>query len=414
MLITPINKQIYINKPYQQKISGKAENLCNTNPLQCDTFTPSISFKADIHKYAQNGDLEGVKRELAKGVDINLQNENGKTALNRAACNGRLDVVKEFLKHPDIDVNIQDIGKNTALICACFHGHTEIVKELLKHPDIDVNIQDDGENTALIWASYKNNGEIVKELLKHPDVDVSIKDNYNKTALDYAKIKRHNDIARMIENYVPGVDRREGVIYEQNNELPAGNTSKTYTPPDFTRMELELASTDYRMKDLGFEDLIKYIDSDGFNPNYKDDCGRNVIHLSMVSKDERIKTIISKALAKGVDINAVDIAGQTALMKAIKNLVIAGNDDEKFADLAVIKYIFDQNPNIEILDQNKQTAFHLVCMTTSVALLQLMLAKNPNILLRDVLGKRPSDYFKTDEMKSAFNSFIKELEVPLK
>ena len=126
----------------------------------------------------------------------------------------------------------------------------------------------------------------------------------------------------------------------------------------------------------------------------------------MLGRDEKIKSVIAGALAKGVDINAGNMVGLTPLMMAIKNLITANDDNERFADLSVIKFILDKNPDIDAQDKNKQTAFHLACMSTSVALLTLMLSKNPNILSKDVKGKRAADYLKTDELKELYKKHV--------
>ena len=386
------------------------------------------NYKINYSKPAANPQVKTKYTELPGGIDaknfVNIKfcgKEELLEAVNDKYAKYNL-LMKELDKGTDINTVDNKWGYTPLMWvvgCHATKNKYKCIEELLSRSDIDVNVQNDEEGvTALIRAvwldgledlSEKDKNDIQKTvelLLTHPDIDVNIKDNKGMTALDWAEKNTLWEVYRMIENYVPSVDRRKKVTPEATTEKNPETTPKTYTTPDFARMELELASTDYRMKNMGFDDLIRYIDSDGFNPNYKDDCGRNVIHLSMVSKDERIKTIISKALAKGVDINAVDCAGQTALMKAIKNLVIARNDDEKFADLAVIKFILDQNPDIEIQDQNKQTAFHLICMTTSVALLDLILSKNPKILLKDVTGKRGVDYFKTDEMRKLYHTYV--------
>jgi KN motif and ankyrin repeat domain-containing protein len=40
------------------------------------------------------------------------------------------------------DVNIQDEDGSTALMCAAEHGHVDMVKLLLSQQDIDVNVSD--------------------------------------------------------------------------------------------------------------------------------------------------------------------------------------------------------------------------------------------------------------------------------
>ena len=370
------NIQTYIMpKSCQNKQISVLTRTYDTNPLSCDTFTPSVSFKAKIHDCAKNGDLEGLKRELAKGVDINLRDEDNRTALILATNRGFYDIVRELLSHPDIDVNARS-GSYAS----------------------------DQKNTALILASLHDFIDIAKELLKHPGIDINIEDEHDKTAYHYA----NSIIKQMIKDYVPGVDRRH--LNKLPENVPQQNTEKRenstiYTIPDNKQLEIILSSTDPLVKTLGFDNLIKFIDSDQFNPNCKDDIGRNVIQLSMLGRDERIKTIISKALSKGVDINAQNNFGQTALMTAIKNFITAEDNEEKMVDLSVIKFILEQNPDIDIQDKNKQSAFHLACMSTSVALLTLILSKDPHILLRDVKGKIGANYFKTNEIKELYQKY---------
>jgi len=58
-----------------------------------------------------------------------------------AVSHGRLDTVRLLLE-AGADINIQDEDGSTALMCAAEHGHLEIVKLLLAQPDCDVTIVD--------------------------------------------------------------------------------------------------------------------------------------------------------------------------------------------------------------------------------------------------------------------------------
>jgi ankyrin repeat protein len=61
------------------------------------------------------------------------------SALNWAAWSGETDVVKELLKHPGIDVNIQDNYGKTAIELATSYGHKETVEALIQHKKIKSN-----------------------------------------------------------------------------------------------------------------------------------------------------------------------------------------------------------------------------------------------------------------------------------
>lgn len=58
-----------------------------------------------------------------------------------AVSHGRLDMVMMLIE-AGADINIQDEDGSTALMCAVEHGHMDIVKYLLRQPDCDVNIAD--------------------------------------------------------------------------------------------------------------------------------------------------------------------------------------------------------------------------------------------------------------------------------
>ena len=92
MIINSIQANLY-PKIGQTKQPNKSEKCHNTNPLKCDTNTPSISFKAAIHDYAKEGDLEGVERELAKGVDVNARGSHNETPLIDACKYEHLEIV---------------------------------------------------------------------------------------------------------------------------------------------------------------------------------------------------------------------------------------------------------------------------------------------------------------------------------
>ena len=58
-----------------------------------------------------------------------------------AVSHGRHEMVQLLLEACS-DINIQDEDGSTALMCATEHGHVEIVKTLLTHPDIDISLKD--------------------------------------------------------------------------------------------------------------------------------------------------------------------------------------------------------------------------------------------------------------------------------
>lgn len=64
-----------------------------------------------------------------------------------AVSHGRIDMVKGLLAC-GADVNIQDDEGSTALMCASEHGHVEIVKLLLAQPGCNGHLEDNVSTTG--------------------------------------------------------------------------------------------------------------------------------------------------------------------------------------------------------------------------------------------------------------------------
>lgn len=58
-----------------------------------------------------------------------------------AASHGKVDVVRLLLES-GADINIQDDDGSTALMCAAEHGYLDIVNTLAGHSDCDLTIKD--------------------------------------------------------------------------------------------------------------------------------------------------------------------------------------------------------------------------------------------------------------------------------
>jgi ankyrin repeat protein len=84
----------------------------------------------DIVTLANEGDLEGVKRLLDNGADVNLRDNYDSTALMWAAYFGYTAIVKLLLDN-GADITMQDNYGDTALLMADGQGHTELVELLL-------------------------------------------------------------------------------------------------------------------------------------------------------------------------------------------------------------------------------------------------------------------------------------------
>ncbi|MBR3627785.1 MAG: ankyrin repeat domain-containing protein [Elusimicrobia bacterium] len=144
--------------------------------------------------YSTRLDLYEMSKLLIKsGANLNIQNEEGKTALMIAAERGNEKITK-LLISKGADVNIQSVDKMTALSYAARYGKTKIVKILISK-GADVNHVHYYGKTPLIEAIENTRYETVK-LLIAKGADLNHKNNGYDTTLDIAKRDRNSAINR--------------------------------------------------------------------------------------------------------------------------------------------------------------------------------------------------------------------------
>jgi len=226
-----------------------------------------------------NNDIEEVETLLNNGADINIQDNDGDTALMLASKYGRTDIVRLLLDH-GANSFIRNFLSKTALMIASEYGRTDIVRLLLDQV-VDIDIQDGYGNTTLNiavkvivgWDRWSNRDqdqliEIVRLLLER-GADPNIPDNKGHTALTIAKrmaatdlimplVERHMDarktqkaIQRLALSKLLGLTKDYDIFIEASKSLG----EEPYNPGVTKRMELE------REEEKQNERMADYLDT---------------------------------------------------------------------------------------------------------------------------------------------------------
>jgi len=118
-----------------------------------------------LYKAAGDGDAEQVAALLDGGTDVNERTKSGSYALNNAAVENEVGVIRILLDR-GADPNVQNSQGDTPLICATKYAGGK-------------------------WATVK--------ALVDAGTDLTIKDNKDKTALDYAKEKEQERAIALLD-----------------------------------------------------------------------------------------------------------------------------------------------------------------------------------------------------------------------
>ena len=123
---------------------------------------PLQSNAKSLHRAAEEGDIEAVKKHLAARANKNVRAGKWRdTPLHRAAFWGYTEVV-ELLINNEVDVNAKDKYGCTPLHDAAEYSHLEIAEMLINRAP-DMNALDNNGDTPLDLA----NGETADLIRKH-------------------------------------------------------------------------------------------------------------------------------------------------------------------------------------------------------------------------------------------------------
>ena len=145
--------------------------------------------KQPIHEAAARGDVEALKRELAKGINADFADNERRTSLILAARNGSLEAVKLLVEHKAA-LNKGDEFGWTSLHVACLNGSADIAAFLLDNgANIEKRTGDAGETPLLIAASYDQPSCVKLLIDRKADTSAKATNGHWKrmTALDIAQ-----------------------------------------------------------------------------------------------------------------------------------------------------------------------------------------------------------------------------------
>lgn len=147
-------------------VVSRKNEMTTQDPSQALWGTLESRFDA-IHSSARSRDVEGVRRELANGVDVDILNgrapngDGGNTALWFAVQGPwphGLEVVKVLLE-AGADINRRCEHGRTALHMASAWGHLDVVKYLIEH-GADPTIAAEADGTPAEMARARGRQEV--------------------------------------------------------------------------------------------------------------------------------------------------------------------------------------------------------------------------------------------------------------
>mmetsp|Transcript_23533 Transcript_23533/g.42450 ORF Transcript_23533/g.42450 Transcript_23533/m.42450 type:complete len:826 (-) Transcript_23533:143-2620(-) len=178
----------------------------------------------ELQAAARQNNLDGAKKAIEDGADVNVRDDDGMTPLMWAAMHQSLDMVQLVVRHganpnlldergevietlsPDhlaVGESVLEIlGSNERLLAAAKAGRWHEIDEEL-HIGAWINVRDDNRLTSLMWAARAGASEVVTHLiLKNAHLDAI--DAGGRMAVHYAAQSR--SVETMANLYYLGAD----------------------------------------------------------------------------------------------------------------------------------------------------------------------------------------------------------------
>ncbi|XP_055954650.1 serine/threonine-protein phosphatase 6 regulatory ankyrin repeat subunit B-like [Patella vulgata] len=383
--------------------AGAHINKCNNllyrsmNRGYYDTAQILIEHGIDVNTLDENGDnplvlackkdrFELVTLLTSTDCDKNHQNLKGETVLHKvsrytASNQNKKKIIKTLLEN-GMNVNLSDVDGLTALSIAVGNRERSITEELLK-AGADVNHCDNRGTTPMMIAVNNTHNVMVDVLLK-AGADLKPRDELGRNAIFLATLLNASLELDILLKYSNLRGEAASIVNATDKD---GKTS------------LMVAAK------RGNKDMVEKLLRAGCNINLQDHGGKTAL---MYAVDSQHETILSLLLQKGADCNICDANGKTALMVAaetgrngvVEKLLIAGcnsNLQDHCGTTALMYAVYNQDETIlslllqngsdcNICDNNGQTALMVAAETGRNGVVEKLLIAGCNSNLQDHCG----------------------------
>lgn len=337
----------------------------------------SIPFTSEeFWKRASKGDVWAVETFLAAGMDPDVRDHFGKTALMNVAVAGG----KPFIWHRAEDwADARKRGKTVRQPCSLKAKSRKFpdILDILLDAGADVNAVDMFGETALFRAAKLGCPDRILALLErgaNPDV----KNIRGRTALIEAAVEgRWDSVSTMLDNNV-SVDVKggqdEATLFEAvlrgdtkivNGFLKKGINPDVRTEGGFTA--LMAASV------LGYREIVSALLDAGANVNAKDSVGFSALMFAAHRGNTKTARIL---LESGADPNGTDKNGETALMRA------AGS-----GHTAIAKDLLDRGADVNAQNRIGLTPLIYAAVGRHSDTVLLLLERGAQLDMADKFGK---------------------------
>lgn len=407
-----------------------------------NTYRPFAKLdSSSLHKAAQAGNEAQVRKILADGCDVNLENDDGHTALYVASMKSREGIVRILLQHKAIvnttnnpllvvkdvataklliqangNLHARDEYGNTPLHMAILIGNKELIQLYLSF-GAKIHVTTATGHTALHTQSSSFLDEpwgskLTQELIQR-GASVNCKDYQGRSPLHLAAINyslEKEETIRMlikagsslidldIQGFNPlhhfisqsrGCSEMDETLAIKFIDILLADEQSVNSVTAIGQTILHLF-----ISDLPFQ-ILQYLVKKGCRLDIKDSRGQCLLHY-IVDREEEITDVLKYLLNMGLKVDDCDDWGQTALHLAIEK-------NKKKLAVALIDFGADVN----VKDANGRQPIHIAAEHGWDSILDFLIERGANINSADSYMSSPFHFAAWNNKSSIAYTLIK-------
>lgn len=161
--------------------------------------TVSLLTQPLIHIAALLGHSELIEYFVQKGINPNLENNDGYSPIHLAIINGHIDIVRILIENAGISPEHRESKnlKATLMHFAAIYGRDDIIQFLVEK-SANLNLLDNSGKTPLHYAAMKGNNSTIELLLNTSLINIDQEDYTGHVALHKAAKFGHFDTIKLL------------------------------------------------------------------------------------------------------------------------------------------------------------------------------------------------------------------------
>ncbi|XP_068186458.1 E3 ubiquitin-protein ligase MIB2 isoform X1 [Antennarius striatus] len=335
--------------------------------------------KTALQVAAHQGHMEVVKALLQANGSIEVKDEDGDTALHYTAFGNQAEIARLLLSK-GANVNLLNNSMCTALHIAVNKGFTDMVRVLTEH-SADVNLQDSYGDTPLHDAIAKDFRSIIEILVLVPNIDFTQLNHRGFNLLHHAALKGNKLATEKIL-----ARARQLVDVKKEDGFSALHLASLNNHSDVAEILIKEGRCDINIRNnrnqtplqlavtQGHTELMQLLVAEGADVNMEDEDGDTAMHVALL-RPQLANAMLTPTVATSSTEESSEGCSFTSLYSRLNMSGLLGNT-ELSVGAAIACFLAQEGADINYANHKGKSPLDLVADSAMLQLIKSFAEKH--------------------------------------